>query len=234
MRVTSNTKLIQRRSKLGMIASLAGIGVLAVGMIASFRPQIAWVSLIALVLGFILAQFGSYNLRRWGRTPRPDQVIEESMKGFDDRYHFYAWSLPVPYVLLSPQGIYTFITRDQTGKVTAKGKTWQTKFSLSRLFMMFAQEGMGNPTDEAELQAKKLTDWIRGKLPEVSATVQPVIVFIDARAELDITDPVVPVLEPKSMKKWLRGGGKGDNVRPADLKALEALFDETATKDGKK
>jgi len=76
MRVTSNTKLIKRRSKLGLITSLAGIGVLAVGMAASFRPQIAWISLIALVLGFMLAQFGSYNLRRWGRTPRPDQVIE--------------------------------------------------------------------------------------------------------------------------------------------------------------
>ena len=69
MRVTSNTKLIKRRSKLGMIVSLSGIGVLAVGMMASFRPEIAWVSLIALVLGFVLAQIGSYNLRRWGRTP---------------------------------------------------------------------------------------------------------------------------------------------------------------------
>lgn len=229
MRVTSNTKLIKRRSKLGMTISLSGIGVLAVGMVASFKPEIAWVSLIALVLGFVLAQYGSYNLRRWGRTPRPDQVIEEAMKGFDDRYHFYAWSLPVPYVLLSPQGVYVFVTRDQTGKVTANGKTWQTKFSFSRIFLLFAQEGLGNPTDEAQLQASKLTDWIREKLPNVSVAAQPVIVFIDPRAQLDVTDPVVPVLEPKGIKKWLRGV-KSDTVRPADLRALETLFDETAAK----
>jgi len=228
MRVTSNTKLIKRRSKLGLITSLAGIGVLAVGMAASFRPQIAWVSLIALVLGFMLAQFGSYNLRRWGRTPRPDQAIEESMKGFDDRYHFYAWTLPAPYVLLSPQGLYTFVTRDQTGKVSSDGKTWKSKFSLSRMFMLFAQEGLGNPTEEARLHAAKLTEWIRTKLPEVTVNVQPAIVFIDARAELDVSEAPVPVLEPKNIKKWLRGGGKGDNIRPADLRALEMLFDEAS------
>ena len=150
------------------------------------------------------------------------------MKGFDDRYHFYAWALPVPYVLLSPQGIYTFTTRDQTGKVTSNGQTWHAKFSFSRIFMLFAQEGLGNPTEEAQMQAGKLNDWIRGKLPDVSVQVQPAIVFIDPRVQLDVTDPIVPVLEPKTIKKWLRGGGKGENVRPADLRALEALFDETA------
>ena len=40
-------------------------------------------------LGFLLAQYGNYNLRRYGRSPRPDQILEESMKGFDDRYHLY-------------------------------------------------------------------------------------------------------------------------------------------------
>ena len=230
MRVTSNLKLIKRRSKLGMIVSLSGIGVLAVGMIASFRPQIAWVSLIALVIGFVLAQIGSYNLRRWGRSPRPDQVLDESLKGFDDRYHLYAWSLPVPYVLLSPQGLYTFVTRDQTGKISVNGKTWKTKFNLNRVFLMFAQEGMGNPTEEAQLHATKLAEWIRSKLPNVSVNVQPAIVFIDGRAELDVVDPLVPVMEPKNIKKWLRGMGKGDSIRAADLKALEALFDETAAK----
>ena len=32
----------------------------------------------------------------------------------------------------------------------------------------------------------------------------------------------------KNIKKWLRGGGKGDNIRPADLRALEMLFDEAS------
>lgn len=232
MRVIANTKLIRRRSRLGMIASLAGIAILAVGMFVALgsreRPALSWAPLVSLLAGFLLAQFGSYNLRRWGRSPRPDQVIEESMKGFDDRYSFFAWALPAPYVLLSPQGIYTFTTRDQTGQITTTGSTWKTKFSLARSFLLFAQEGLGNPTEEARGQAARLQQWLQAKLPEVSATVQPIIVFVDPRVNLQVTDPAVPVLDTKSVKKWLRGAGKGDTFKAADFKAVSALFAETA------
>lgn len=225
MRVTSNTKMIQRRARLGKTASLAGIAVLAAGMFASFRQELVWLSFAALLIGFFLAQFGTYNLRRWGRSPRPDQVLEEAMKGFDDRYHFYAWSLPVPFVLLSPLGLYVFTTRDQTGQISVNGSTWRTKLSLGRVLMFFGQEGLGNPTEDSRSQAARLTEWIRTKLPDTSVTAQPLIVFIDARAQLEITDPVVPVLDPKGIKKWLRSG-KGEALKAADLKALEAVFDQ--------
>lgn len=230
MRVTANTKMIHRRRRLGMITSLAGIAVLLAGMFASINrnQQLVWVSLASLVIGFILAQFGSYYVRRWGRTPRPDQLLEESLKGFDDRYSFHIWTLPVPYVLLSPQGVYTFITRDQTGTVTTNGSTWNTKLSLSRVLLVFAQEGLGNPTEEARRQAARLQEWLHSKLPEVSANVEPVIVFIDPRATLQVTDPAVPVLDAKGVKKWLRGEGKGTTLKAADFKALETLFAETA------
>ncbi len=234
MRVTSNTNLIKRRAKFGTYASLGGIAVLAGGMIASFQPRYVWVSLVALIVGFVLAQYGNYNLRRYGRSPRPDQILEENMKGFDDRYHLYSWALSVPYVLLTPQGLYVFTTRDQTGKITVNGSQWKSGFSLSRALMMFSQEGMGNPTQEATANAGKLTDWIRGKLPDTTVSAQPVIVFLDPRAQLDVTDPVVPVLDPKGIKKWLRGGGKGDNLKQADYRALETLLDETAEAVSKK
>jgi hypothetical protein len=230
MRVTTNSKLIKRRSKLGTYASLSGIAVLAGGMIASFQPKYVWLSLVALIAGFLLAQFGNHNLRRYGRSPRPDQILEESMKGFDDRYHLYAWSLLSPFVLLTPQGLYSFTTRDQTGKISVNGSQWRSPFSIGRLLMMFSQEGMGNPTQDAQANAAKLTKWIRTNLPESTTDVQPVIVFIDPRAQLEVTDPVIPVLDAKSIKKWLRGGGRGDNLKTAEYRALETLLDETAAK----
>lgn len=232
MRVTTNTKLIKRRAKFGTYASLGGIAVLAGGMIASFQPRYVWISLVALIAGFLLAQYGNYNLRRYGRSPRPDQILEENMKGFDDRYHLYAWSLLSPFVLLTPQGLYAFTTRDQTGKVSVNGSTWRSPFSLGRALMMFSQEGMGNPTQEAQANAAKLTDWIRSRLPESTATAQPVIIFIDPRVQLEITDPAVPVLDAKGIKKWLRGGGRGENLKMAEYRALETLLDEAAAKAG--
>lgn len=231
MRVTTNTKLVQRRARLGTYASLGGIAVLAGGMFASFQRDLLWISLIALAVGFLLAQYGNYNLRRYGRSPRPDQLIEESLKGFDDRYHLYSWSLPpAPFVFLTPQGLYSFITRDQTGVISVNGSQWKSKFSLGRALLLFSQEGMGNPTQEAQSSAAKLNEWIRSKLPDSTVTAQPAIIFIDPRAQLQISDPVVPVLDAKGVKKWLRGSGKGGIVKTAEYRALEALFDEAAAK----
>ena len=228
MQVTANMKLIKQRGRLGSYASLAGLVVLVVGMIASFKPEIMWVSLVAIVLGFILAQYGGYSLRRWGRSPRPDQILENAMKGFDDRYHYYAWSLKVPYVLLGPQGLYVFTTRDQTGEVTVKGAQWRSKFGLGKAIMLFAQEGLGNPSAEAVDAATQLTEWIRSKAPDLTVAAQPVVVFIDERAKLQVTEPTVPVLEAKNLKKWLRGAGKGDTLKAADLKMLEEMFNAQA------
>lgn len=234
MQITTHEKFIKRRRRLGTYASLGGLAVLIAGFVASFQQNYIWVSLIAIIVGFLLAQFGNYSLRRWGRSPRPDQVIETALKGFDDRYHYYAWSLPQPYVLLTPQGVYAFIVRDQTGKISAHGANWKSKFTLSKLLMAFAQEGLGNPSAEAQDNAGRLTAWIKSKLPEFSGAVQPAIVFIDPRAQLEISEPVVPVLEPKGLKKWLRGTGKVEYLKAAELRALEELFNgEAATRQAK-
>lgn len=228
MRVTTNTQLVKRRARFGTYASLGGIAVLAGGMIASFQPRFIWLSLVALIAGFLLAQYGNYNLRRYGRSPRPDQIIEESLKGFDDRYHLYSWSLPAPFVLLTPSGVVSFVTRDQTGEISVNGSQWKSRFSLGRALMMFSQEGMGNPTQDAHAHAAKLTEWIRSKLPESEVVAQPAILFTDPRAKLQLTEPTVPVLEPKGVKKWLRGSGKTVYLKNAEYRALEALFDEAA------
>jgi hypothetical protein len=228
MRVSTNEKLIARRRRLGTYASFGGLGVLIVGMIASLQMQYIWFSLIFLVIGFLLAQFGNYNLRRWGRNPRPDQVVETALKGFDDRYHLYSWTLPSAIVLLSPQGVYSFVTRDQTGEITVNGSQWRTKFSVGRVLLAFAQEGLGNPTSEALEGAGRLSSWIETDLPSVSVEVRPAVVFINPRAQLQVTDPTVPVMDAASLKKWLRGAGKGANLKSEAYRALEALFSARA------
>jgi hypothetical protein len=212
---------------MGTYASLGGIAVLAGGMVASFQPQFVWVSLIALIAGFLLAQFGNYNLRRYGRSPRPDQIVAESLKGFDDRYHLYSWTLPAPHVLLTPHGLYAFVTRDQNGQITNNGSQWKTAFSIGRALLMFSQEGLGNPSRDAQEAATKVTEWVRSKLPESTVTAQPAIIFTDPRAQLALTDPAVPVLDTKGVKKWLRSG-KPEFIKNAEYRQLETLFDEAA------
>ena len=76
--------------------------------------------------------------------------------------------------------------------------------------------------------AARLGDWIKKALPDVAAKVQPVIVFIDDRAKLQITEPTVPVLDAKGLKKWVRVAGRGERLKSADYRALEDLFNANA------
>ncbi len=233
MRVSRNEKLIKQRARLGTYATFAGLGVLIAGFILSLQQtRYLWLSLVALVAGFLLSQFGSYYLRRWSRSPRPDQVVQDALKGFDDRYHLYSWSLPVPHVLLSPQGVYTFETRDQTGAISVKGDQWRTKMSIGRTLLAFGQEGLGNPSREARASAEKLQKFIQEQLPDNQVKVQPAIVFIDQRAQLTVDEPAVPVMDAESVKKWMRGSGKSDMLKNADYRALESIFDSRAAGAG--
>ncbi len=76
MYIISNDRLIRRNNRLGLIATFTGLAVLGIGMYISFtKPKLISVSMLALLLGFILSQVGIYYSNRWGRSPRPDEVL---------------------------------------------------------------------------------------------------------------------------------------------------------------
>jgi hypothetical protein len=230
MQVSRNDKLITRRNKYAGYATLAGL-TCAIGALAGFffLQQNILIWTVGIILSLLFSAYGNYAMRRWGRPPRPDQIIEKELKGLDDKYHLYAWNLPVPYVLLSPQGVYAFATRDQGGKVTVNGSRWSSKFNVARIFFAFAQEGLGNPGAEAADQAGRLEKWIKTKSPEMQASVQPVVLFLADNVQLTISEPAVPVMQVEGLKKWLRGTGKSTTLKNADYRALEQLFESAAS-----
>ncbi len=100
--------------------------------------------------------------------------------------------------------------------------------SLGRVLLAFGQEGLGNPTRDAEGHAAKVAGLIQAKAPETRARVQPLIVFIDPRARVTADNPTVPVMDADDLKKWLRGSGKSEMLKTADYRAIESVFDAQA------
>ncbi|GAB4566155.1 MAG: hypothetical protein Kow0047_17320 [Anaerolineae bacterium] len=225
MRLITNQKLIQRRARLGNIASWFGLGVLVVGMAASFRPQYIYISFACLIIGFIAASIGTYQLRRFGRRPRPDQVLARAVKGFDDRHVFFAWVLPSPYVLLNPAGIFVFVTRDQTGQVICEGDRWRQPFRISRIFTALGQEGLGNPTRELKEEISQMESWLAKQLPDGKIPpVQGAVVFINPNVQLEIQGASVPVMVPTKLRSWIRNQSKKKALTSEEQDRLEALF----------
>jgi hypothetical protein len=236
MRAFTNDQFVKRRAKIGQIASWGGLGVLAIGMVISFRSQpgapnyqiMIIGSFICLIVGFIAAQFGSYNMRRFGRSPRPDERLARELKGFDDRYMLFSWMLPAAYVFAGPSGVYAFAVREQGGKITNTGERWRQPFSVFRVLTAFGQEGLGNPSTEAQDDARKLQDYLERNMPELELEVQPLALFLNPKVELELNNPAIPVIQSKGLKALLRQRAKQQRIEKATLQQMEELFTTTA------
>ncbi len=244
MRSYKNIKEIRRKETLGRRLSLSGLGVLFVGLLASFIPTWlppdqpatnalnqflqqywTWISFAALPIGFLLASLGSYYINRFAsrRWPgiktiaRPDELLERNMKGFDDKYAFFAYSLPANYVVTGPCGVLIFAVRGDRGRVTVQGDSWKEPFSIGRLFTLFAREGLGNPGREIEEQAAKLRSLLADGASDNGLTTVPIegaVVFLHPEVKLTAENPVPPALRVDQVKEYIRRRAKDARVSP--------------------
>ncbi len=235
MQLHINQKMINQRNKIGQYVSFAGLAVLIIGLVLTFRVRpgspnyntYMGVALVTLLLGFIAAQIGNYNLRRFGKGragQRPDESLAAALKGFDDRFELYAWQLPVPYVLLSPFGLYVFSIREEKGKMIVNGDKWKQPFNFTRLLHVFGQEGVGNPGQEATASAEKLNRFIAKQLPDLDITPHPLVFFSNSQVNIQQNNPTVPIVIGKELKKFLRRQPSEMQLSESVRQQLSALF----------
>ncbi len=249
MRTYRNVKKIKGKEQLGRRLSTIGLVVLFIGLFASFSPNYftgaraesglgqfmsqwwPYISFAALPLGFIFASVGSYFINRFARRrwpgskkiARPDEMLERNMKGFDDKYAYFAYSLPPAYVLVGPCGIQILTVRSDKGRVVVSGDKWREPFSFGRIFTIFAREGVGNPRNDLLDQGKKLSELI-AEAPDPdqfeSVPVEGAAVFLNPEVQLDVDNPTVPALRGDQLKAYIRRRAKENKVNAKTLKAL--------------
>ena len=71
MNIVVNEQLVNRRAKLGRIASLAGLAILAGGMVASFQEKLLYLSFAALILGSSSARSAATTPFAGAASPAP-------------------------------------------------------------------------------------------------------------------------------------------------------------------
>jgi hypothetical protein len=229
MKVFVNEEFIQRRAKLTRWASLIGLGVLFLGLVLSFNQQYFYYSLPALLIGLILASISGFNANRYVKEPRPDQILVKVLRGFDNSYQLFNYTAPIPQVLLTPSRVYALLVKPQDGVIRHQGKRWRRDFSLRRIFLLFGEESLGNPTRDAKAEAQRLERELQKALGEEAPAVEPIIVFTHPNAQLEISDSAsgeendVPALNGKDLKKYLRAQPKGESFS-TDLRNRLAAF----------
>ncbi|MEM7535590.1 MAG: hypothetical protein AAF639_25665 [Chloroflexota bacterium] len=257
MKIYRNTTKIENSEKWGRRFSLTGLLILFAGLFASFVPNIypldqpaphqfgaflqqywSFVSFVTLPGGFIFASLGSYFInrfarRRWpdGTIGRPDEVVEKSMKGFDNKYNYYAYSLPSNYVITGPCGIIPLIVRSDRGTFRVHNDRWREPFKLSRILTIFAREGVGNPSSEIELQKEKLTKLLNAHDEGQNLLDVPMsgaVVFLSSDVELDINNASIEVLKANKLKNFIRQRAKEVKLGSPELEQLNKFMANAA------
>jgi Nuclease-related domain len=234
MQIITNDKLVRRNRAIARYASIVGLIVLIGGMIVSFsRPELVIISFAALIMGFLLSQVGMYFTNRWGREPRPDQFLNQGLKGLDNKYTLYHYTTPVPHLLVGPAGIWVLMPKHQKGAITYEKGRWRQKGGgfLQSYLRLFAQEGIGRPDLEVAGEVDSLETYLKKNLPEVeSFPIQAALVFTNEKADLQIDESVevpIPTLYLNKLKELIRKSAKAKPITAERLGQIQALLSPT-------
>ncbi len=229
MKAVTNTKFIKRNAKIGQYASIGALAILVAGLFLFFKmPDTLAYSLGALLVGFFMLQVGTYYDNRWGRSPRPDELIDKNLKGLGREYTIYHYVTAASHLLVGPAGVWTLMPYYQSGIITYEKKRWKSKGGgvLQSYRRLFGQENMGRPEIETEAEIKATQRYLAKILPEGSEIppVKALLLFTSPKAELKVEEAPLPAIIPQDLKDFLREKSKeqpiGDSMLATLLGAL--------------
>ncbi|MBG7609756.1 MAG: hypothetical protein IZT55_02705 [Anaerolineae bacterium] len=230
MKIVRNEKLISRNAQIGKITTILSLAVLGGGMYLTFtRPELANYALGALLAGFLLSQVGIYFSNRWGRRPRPDEILDTALKGFGDNYHLYHYITRVSHLLVGPAGVWILIPKHQSGTIGYSKNRWRkTGVGIFGAYLnIFAQEGLGRPDIEIKSEIDSLNRYFVNKMPDQEIPkVQAALLFSHPKVNILVENAPSPTLLPKQLKDHLRKEAKTKPISSEMLKTIQLLFEE--------
>ena len=236
MKVITNDKLIKRNGNIGKYLTIGALVILFAGMaITWLHPELFWLSWIGLLLGIVLWQIGLFFSNRWGRSPRPDEIITRSLKGLNYDYTLYHYNTPVSHLLVGPAGIWVILPYYQRGTITYEKNRWKQRGGgLGLAYMkIFAQEGLGRPDLDSQEDVDKMTKFLSkadiSDIPEIN----PVLVFIDKRAQLNLEGAPIPAFMASDVKDYIKKRAKETPYPKEWIDSIKAVLPQEE-KPGKK
>ena len=224
MRIISNTQKIERNRKIGLFTSFGSLVVLVIGLVLSFQPNMIGLAYGALLVGLISSQVGIYYGNRWGRSPRIDERLNQGLKGLDDRYTLYHYITPVPHLLTGPSGVWVIVPQYQEGRITYENKRFK-QYGVGVFKRFFAQEGLGRPELEAQAYQQDLQKFLQKELPEEKIPqVQPLIVFINPKATVQVAESPTPTMHLEKLKDFMRKKLKTQAVSMNVIQEVEEVL----------
>lgn len=206
MKIYSNERRIKLMSIVATSMNFSGLAMLATSTYLAFTRPGSIAYLPVLSFGLILSVLGTRMVKRWVQQPTPHEAVPAGLKGFGKMARLYQYFPPANHLLITEFGVFSLSTQPVNVSVSIDGETFQTRASFfGRLLKSFSQDTLNLPIQQALADAKRAQDWLDKNLPGHGVTVQPVIVFTNPHAELEIiNEPSLPVTYSDKRKPSLK------------------------------
>jgi hypothetical protein len=218
--------------RLLLIGLLSLIGGMVILFVFPNNQNVIFYQLIAMLIGWILSQIGTYLSHRYVRSPRPDETLDKAVKPVAGNGRMYHFVLPAPHVLLTPAGPIVFNLKFQSGDISYQDGKWRQSGIGMRRF--FGQEGLGKPEAEAESMVSSLAGFIHKQDPKIEeVSIGAMIVFTTENIKsLNVDGSEIPAMHYSKVRKFLRKEGVGKPLPQETYNALQTIFDNAAEKIG--
>ncbi len=223
MKIVSNTKLIKRNKKIGQTLTIGALIVLAIGLYYSFtQPEQITITFGALLFGFLMTQIGIYFGNRWGRSPRPDELLTSGLKGLEDKYTLYHYVTDIPHALIGPAGIIALIPISVGGTIIYDENKNRFRQKGGNLYLkIFGQEGLGRPEMDAQYTISDFEKFLKKKFPNLEIPdIQAILVFTNPKARLETNGSPISALPLEKLKDFIRKRGK---EKPVPLSFIQEI-----------
>lgn len=234
MEVIRNDAKIAKYRKISQGASILGLAVLSVGLALAFTGNQAAIfyQWIVLIIGILMWQVALNFTYKYVQRPRPDEVLDISLKSASYKSYFYHHYLPASHVLLTRSGPVVMLPKSQTGKITVKGTEkgdkWKRHGSLIKR-MMGREPALANPTLEANMEISKLVKYVKERAPELDEIpIGAIVVFTQPEGKVTVEkdSPNIPVVHATELRKYIKKQ-LGRPLPPEQFRRLKAVFDES-------
>ena len=234
MKIVIDEKMVARNKKLSSIFRWASFIIMLAGLFIVFQPEVVnnptltTVVFAIIIVGFLLSSISNFLGSRFGRSPRPDELIDKSLKGLDDRFSIYHYELPIPHLLVGPGGVWSIIPSYVDGEIefNQKKKIWVRKGG-SVLNKFLARETLGRPDKEFATHQKDLDQFIKQNNLNFNLSLNKVVVLMHKNAAVgEQVDSEIQVLPADKLKYKLRKQSKENQLPIEDLNKLKETIEK--------
>lgn len=229
MRIITNENLYKRNSRVALVGNLLGMLLLVASVYVLFLAQEdIGRYLLFFIGGLLFTQVGMY-FNRWNK--RPDRALGRGLKSLDDSYTLYNYTSPVSHLLVGPSGLWILLPRHTNGTITYDAKRRKWRSDGVKLRQRLGQEGIGNPVQDATIEAEVLDRWLRKYWKSAPLQVNAALVFVNDTTEVEVATAPLPTTSTKKLKGIVTKpqGGKGALSRET-VKQLNYLFENAPQK----